>query len=188
MVDEVIPVQALKIEVKCFSVSYIHTLCQRLSVAILPGPLKKCKVKIYVCYSPSNLLSQAKVCNIWKYFGPKKVFSSHLMCCEILQTPHSSLHFVAQPELELRCWDVCQMKTELATWGRRVPCRMLSPPGRWVLPAAREAPSHTSWSFGNYFDAIIRLLKQCWDAKQSRAWDGCNAPLFSKYRAILLQT
>ena len=148
MMDEVIPVQALKIEVKCFSVSFIHTFCQCLSIAILPGPLKKCRVKIYVCYNPSNLSSQAEVCTIWKYFGQKKVFSSHLMCCEILQTPHSSLHFIAQPEILREFLDVCQMKTELATWGRMVPCRMLSPPGLWVLQATHEAPSHKSWSMG----------------------------------------
>ena len=39
-------------------------------------------------------------------------------------------------------------RQNLATWGRMVPCRMLSPPGLWVLQATREAPSHKSWSLG----------------------------------------
>ena len=80
MVDKVIPVQALQIEVKYFSVSFIHTFCQSLSIAALPGPLKKCKVKIYVCYKPSNLSSQAKVCTIWKYFGQKEKYFPPTWC------------------------------------------------------------------------------------------------------------
>ena len=80
MANEVIPVQALEIEVKYLSVSFIHTFCQCLSIAALPGPLKKCKVKIYVCYKPSNLSSQAKVCTIWKYFGQKEKCFSPTWC------------------------------------------------------------------------------------------------------------